>query len=58
MENVALTGILSPDRPASNESLYLLHYSGRQCVLECVCIYINIYRPICVVYLYVCMCVC
>jgi hypothetical protein len=29
-ENLAFTGIRSPDRPASNESLYRLSYPGPQ----------------------------
>jgi len=31
-ENLASTGIRSPDRPARSESLYRLHYPGPFCV--------------------------
>ena len=32
-ENLALTGIRSPDRPAHNESLYRLSYPGRRVII-------------------------
>ena len=32
-ENLASTGIRSPDRPAPSESLYQLHYPDPQCLL-------------------------
>ena len=39
-ENLATTGIRSPDRPARSESLYRLSYRGRQLVIQLQFIYI------------------
>ena len=43
-ENLAYSGIPSPDRPARSESLYRLSYHGPHIALYvCICVYVYIY---------------